>query len=190
MLTFRFSPRNLRAVRVVQTERAKQVMWSVSELRVFDGADELPRAPEWRLRAHPNPWDVQMAFDNSPVTRWRSWQVAEPGMFVQVDFGHSQKLDAVVVESSDEGYQTKIKLEGLDPQGKWASILDQPVETSHPTRVNLRRAASAELKARGIHYMLVENSDIRSEDFQIYTSLWGMKCIGQWKSIAWLYHIE
>ena len=190
MLTFRFSPRELRAVRVVQTERAKDVMWGVSELRVFNGANELPRAPEWRLRAHPNPWDVQMAFDNSPVTRWRSWQVAEPGMFIQVDFGEAQKLDAVVVESSDEGYQTKIKLEGLDAQDKWATILEQPVETSHPTRVNLRRAASAELKARGIHYMLVENGDFRSEDFQIYAGLWGMKCIGQWNSFAWLYHIE
>jgi hypothetical protein len=190
MLTFRFSPRQLRAVRVVQTERAKDVMWGVSELRVFNGANELPRAPEWRLRAHPNPWDVQMAFDNSPVTRWRSWQVAEPGMFIQVDFGQARNLDAVVVESSDEGYQTKIKLEGLDAQGKWATILDQPVETSRPTRVNLRRAASAELKARGIHYLLVENGDFRSEDFQIYAGLWGMKCIGQWNSFAWLYHIE
>lgn len=190
ILTFRFSPRQLRAVRVVQTERARDVQWSVSELRVLDGASELPRLPGWRLRAHPNPWDVQMAFDNSPVTRWRSWQLAEPGMFLQVDFGHPQKLDAVVVECSDEGYQTKIKLEGLDPQGKWAGILDQPVETGRPTRVNLRRAASEELKARGIHYIMVEKNDFRAEDFQVYAGLWGMKCIGAWNSLAWLYHIE
>jgi hypothetical protein len=175
---------------VVQTERARDVQWGVSELRVLDGANEVPRLPGWRLRAHPNPWDVQMAFDNSPVTRWRSWQLAEPGMFIQVDFGQAQELDAVVVECSDEGYQTKIKLEGLDPQGKWASILNQPVETSRPTRVNLRRAASEELKARGIHYILVEKNDFRSEDFQVYAGLWGMKCIGEWNSAGWLYHIE
>ena len=190
LLTFRFSPRQLRAVRVVQTERARDVQWGVSELRVLDGTNELPRLPGWRLRAHPNPWDVQMAFDNSSVTRWRSWQLAEPGMFIQVDFGQAQKLDAVVVECSDEGYQTKIKLEGLDPQGKWASILNQPVETSRPTRVNLRRAASEELKARGIHYVIVEKNDFRSEDFQVYAGLWGMKCIGEWNSVAWLYRIE
>ncbi len=190
MLTFQFSPRDLQAVRVVQTERAKDVQWGVSELRILRGGIELPRESGWRLKAHPNPWDVQMAFDNSPVTRWRSWQVAEPGMFIQVDFGKTQNVDAVAVESSDEGYKTKIKLEGLDVRGKWATILDQPVETSRPTRVNLRRAAAEELKSRGIHYILVEKSNFRSEDFQMYAGLWGMKCIGEAKSSAWLYHIE
>jgi len=190
ILTFRFSPRELRAVRVVQTEKTQDVQWGVSEMRILDGANEVPRDPAWRLSAHPNPWDVQMAFDNSPVTRWRSWQLAEPGMFVQVDFGQAQKLDAVVVESSDEGYKTKTKLEGEDGKGKWATILNEPVETPRPTRVNLRRAAAEELKARGIHYILVEKGDFRSEDFLTYTSLWGMKCIGESNSLGWLYHIE
>jgi hypothetical protein len=190
ILTFRFSARELRAVRVVQTEKAQDVQWGVAELRILDGANELPRTPDWRLRAHPNPFDVQMAFDNSPVTRWRSWQVAEPGMFIQVDFGRAQTADAVVVESADEGFQTKIKLEGMDARGNWATILNQPVESTRATRVNLRLAAAAELKARGIHYILVEKSDLRSEDFQIYARLWGMKCIGEWNSIARLYHIE
>jgi hypothetical protein len=189
-LTFRFAPRELRAVRVVQTEKAKDVQWSISEMRVFQGSTELPRRPEWRLRAHPNPWDVQMAFDNSPVTRWRSWQVAEPGMFVQIDFGHLQRLDAVSLECGDEGYQTKVKLEGLDVNGRWSTILDHPEETSRPVAVNLRRTAAAELKARGIHYILVEKADLRSEDFRKYAGLWGMKCIGQWNSTGWLYHIE
>jgi len=156
----------------------------------MDGANELARSPAWRLSARPNPWDVQMAFDNSPVTRWRSWEVARPGMFVEVDFGDVQRVGSVMVESSDEGYQTKIKLEGMDQRGQWTTLLDRPAEFSLPTRVNLRRAASEELKARGIHYIMVERDDIRSEDFQTYTSLWGMKCIGQWKSIGWLYHIE
>jgi hypothetical protein len=190
MLTFRFSPRELRAVRVVQTAWAKDVQWGVSELRILKGGNELPRERGWRLIAHPNPWDVQMAFDNSPVTRWRSGQAAEPGMFVQVDFGKAQELDTVLVESSDEGYKTKIKLEGLDTKGKWATILDQPVETARPTRVNLRRAAAEELKARGIRYIVVEKGDFRFEDFQMYSGLWGMKCIGESRSSAWLYHIE
>jgi hypothetical protein len=189
-LTFRFPPRELRAVRVVQTERARDAQWGVSELRIMDGKNELERSPAWRLRAHPNPWDVQMAFDNNPVTRWRSWQVAEPGMFIEVDFGQTQKLDAVVVDSAGEGNQTKIKLEGMDARRQWATILGQPEETENPAGVNLRRAASEELKARGIHYLLVEKGDFRSEDFLLYSGLWGMKCIGEWNSAAWLYHIE
>jgi hypothetical protein len=189
ILTFRFAPRDLSAVRVVQTEKAKDAQWSMAEMRAFQGSAELPRLPEWRLSAHPNPWDVQMAFDNSPVTRWRSWQVAEPGMFVQIDFGHLQRLDAVALESSAE-YQTKVKLEGLDKSGNWSIILDHPEETSRPIGVNLRRAATEELKARGVHYILVEQADIRSDDFRKYAGLWGMKCIGEWNSMGWLFQIE
>lgn len=190
ILTFRFPERELRAVRVVQTEKAKDVQWGIAEMRIFDGSTELPRLEQWRLSARPNPWDVQMAFDNSPVTRWRSWQVAEPGMFVQIDFGRAQKLDSVTIESGDEGYQTKVKLEGMDSQGKWTTILGQAEETGRPIRVDLRRAAVSELKARGIHYILVEKGDIRSEDFRQYTNRWGLKCIGECKSMGWLYQIE
>jgi hypothetical protein len=43
-----------------------------------------------RVRANPNPWDVQMAFDNSPATRWRSWRKIEPGMFIETDFGRPE----------------------------------------------------------------------------------------------------
>jgi hypothetical protein len=64
------------------------------------------------------------------------------------------------------------------------------VETPNPAGANLRRAAAEELKARGIHYLLVEKSDFRSEDFVLYASRWGMKRIGEWNSVSWLYHIE
>jgi hypothetical protein len=190
VLTFHFPARELKAVRVVQTEKAKDVQWGVAEMRVFLGGNELPRLPEWRLTARPNPWDVQMAFDNSPVTRWRSWQTAEPGMFVQADFGSPHSVDTVTIESADEGYQTKVKLEGMDAQGNWAGILDHAEETNRPIRVNLRLAAAAELKARGIHYMMVDKNDIRAEDFRAYSSLWGIKCIGEWNATGRLYRIE
>lgn len=190
LLTFRFQRRELTAVRVVQTEEVKNLMWNVSEMRAWEGAYELPRAPEWRLTAHPNPWDVQMAFDNSPGTRWRSWQDAEPGMFVQVDFGKARALDAVTITSPDEGTLTKTRLEGRDARGTWETIVKEPVESRVPTPVDLRRAATGELKRRGIHYVLVEKGDYRSDDFERYTSLWGLKCIGESVPNAKLYHIE
>ena len=102
ILTFQFPERELRKVRVVQTVSAPETQWSVSEVRVFAGGRELPRDVEWRLTAHPNPWDVQMAFDNSAVTRWRSWQWPEPGMYMEIDFSRNQKIESVVVESSGD----------------------------------------------------------------------------------------
>ncbi len=188
-VTFRFPARELQKIRVVQTAQAKDVQWGVFELRVFNSGVEMPRAPEWRLTAHPNPWDVQLAFDNSAVTRWRSWQIAEPGMFVAVDFGSARKVDAVAIESADEGYQTKVKLEGMDAQGQWSTLSEQPEESTRPPHVNLRGAAAAELKSHGIHYVLVGQDDIRSGDFAVYGAFWRMKLVGA-SGGSRLYHIE
>src|SRR4029079_6831329 len=74
-LRFLYPAQPLRAVRVVQTGRDAPNDWSVSEFSIFRGEAELPRAAGGKLLASPNPWDVQLAFDNSPVTRWRTWQV-------------------------------------------------------------------------------------------------------------------
>jgi hypothetical protein len=179
MLTFRFGDHELRAIRVVETASARDSMWSIAELRVFQAGQELAREPGWRLRARPNPWDVQLAFDNNPATRWRSWQTAEPGMFVELDFGQTQRADSVVVESADEGHQTRINLEGLDARGTWSTLSQQPSETIRRERMELRRFATMELKARGIHYLLVGKGDIRPEDFELYPRLWGLRLAGR-----------
>ena len=124
---------------MAQTERARDAAaWSVSESRVLDGASESPRLPGLRLRANPYTVDVQLAFDNSRMIRWRSWKLAEPGMFLQVDFGDPQKLMRSWSNVSDEAIRRKSSWKALDPQGKWADILDEPFETGSPTRVNLR----------------------------------------------------
>jgi 4-amino-4-deoxy-L-arabinose transferase-like glycosyltransferase len=189
ILKFQFAPQSVRKLRVYQTAHAKDVIWGVSELRVRDEGKEIPRAPEWRLTAHPNPWDVQLAFDNSPVTRWRSWQTAEPGMFIEVDFGHPQNVDSVVIQSSDESNQTKLKVDGMDAQNKWTTLSSEAQEFVSRSPVNLRLAATSELKARGVRYLLIEKYDLKSEDFEMNSDLWGIKCIGERKA-ARLYQIE
>jgi hypothetical protein len=189
ILTFQFAPRELRKVRVVQTASVAESQWSVSELRVLARGGELPRDPQWRLTAHPNPWDVQLAFDNSAVTRWRSWQPPEPGMYLEIDFFRKQELDSVVVESSGDTSATKIKLDGLAEDGKWTTIASAPKESVRPNRMSLRLAATAELKARGIRYVLITDDNIGANDFRSYSKLWGMKCVAQ-QGVARLYYIE
>lgn len=175
---FDFPPRALRRLRVVQTARLAGNDWAVAELRVFNGASELPRDPSWRLTAHPNPWDVQLAFDNSPVTRWRSWEPAAPGMYMQVDFGKLENVSAVVVESSNDAGQMKMKLEGADASGAWTTLSDRPAESLRAIRASLRMAATAELKARGIHYLVVTPGDPGADDLRRYPSYWGLKLVG------------
>jgi len=179
-LSFRFAPRPLRHLRVIQTEDAPSQQWAVSELRVFSAGDrEIPRAPGWSLTANPNPWDVQRAFDNSPATRWRSWQGASPGMYIDIGFPQPENPAEVVVESSGDTYKTKIRLEGQTPDGQWVRLSDNPEETAERVHYSLRRAATYELKARGVRFLLIDDSDLRAHDFRAYSQLWGIEKIGE-----------
>ncbi len=178
IMKFDFPARSLRKLRVVQTASLADLQWSITELRVFDagpgnGQTEIPRDPAWRLTARPNPWDVQLAFDNSPVTRWRSWQPAAPGMYVEVDFGRAQTANAAVVETSDDDGPVQMKLEGMGADGLWVTLADRPVESRQPIRISLRQAATAELKARGIHYLLVKPDNPGANDLRLYPAFWG-----------------
>ena len=188
-MRFDFAEREVRKLRVVLRGREPIDEWSITELRVFDLRRELPREPAWRLTAHPNPWDVQMAFDNSPVTRWRSWQPAAPGMYIEIDFGRLQPVTSVLVESGWDEVNTRIGLEGLGKDGKWVTISDHPALSTHPIHFSLRNAASAELKARGIRYVFLRPDDPGAWDILRYPGGWGMSLVGELEG-SHLYHID
>ena len=179
-LNFRFPPQPLRKIRVVQTAGGKLDQWSVSELRVFQGARELARDPQWRLRAHPNPWDVQMAFDNSPVTRWKSWQAIEPGMFIEVDFGREQPVDRVLLECARDQYAIAVKLEGMDAAGRWRTLSAAPEQSIQPIGPGLRRAAVEELKARGVTHLMIWDQDYGADNLRVNAPVWGVALLREY----------
>jgi hypothetical protein len=186
---FDFAPRELRKLRVVQTANVPDHQWSIAELRVFSSPSELARDPAWRLTAHPNPWDVRLAFDNSQVTRWRTWEPAAPGMYVEVDFGRPQSASAVAVESSDDCGDIKLKLEGMGADGAWVTLSDHTVESRQPMRASLRLAATAELKSRGIHYVLIKPDNPGANDIRRYPAFWGLTVAGSVGDVR-LFHIQ
>lgn len=188
-LTFRFPPARLEALRVVQTAGGGSDHWSVAELRIFNGDRELPRRPRWRLRARPNPWDVQMAFDNSPATRWRSWQVLEPGMFIEVNFGREEQVDRVTVECSRDQQHIRLRVEGRLPSGRWQQLSAQAEESELAPPIGLRRAAVYELKRRGVNYLLVWDEDFGAEDFRKNAVVWGITFLGE-RNGARLYRLD
>lgn len=189
VVKFHFPERLVRRLRVIETARTPGQVWSVSELRVFAEGKQIPRAPEWRLSAHPNPWDVQLAFDNSPVTRWRTWQDAEPGMYIQIDFGRPQAVDSVLIETSNDTDKSSLAVEELTNEAGWNVINAPPEPSERPIRASLRRAAAEEFKARGVRYLLIDDGAWGAKDFRLYSDAWGVRCIGQSKDSR-LYHIE
>lgn len=186
---YRFGPRRARKLRVVKSKDMGDAMWSIAELRIYNQGKELARDPKWRLRAKPNPWDVQLAFDNSPVTRWRTWEDGKAGMYVEVDFGGMQAFDSVRVETNTDWRDPDMRVEAMDEAGRWAVAGTAWDRRLQPMKVNLRKAATAELKARGIRYLLVGIDDIGSEDFHQYSDYWGIRFLEE-AGYTRLYYIE
>jgi hypothetical protein len=178
-LDFRFSPMPLRRVRAVQTARLPEEMWSVSEFQILQGGKPLAADGSWRLNANPNRWDVALAFDGNLMTRWRSWQDAAPGMFLEADFGKPKLVDEVRLFVSSDALCNHLHLRGAAVDGVWR---DLPVlQSAMPVLLqnNPRAEATHELAARGIHYLLVTPTTFGANDFDENAAAWGMRKIAE-----------
>jgi 4-amino-4-deoxy-L-arabinose transferase-like glycosyltransferase len=177
---FRFPPIAVRKLRAVQTAKASgDQQWGVFEFRLFSGSVELCRNSRWRLRARPNPWDVQLAFDHSPVTRWRSWAPFRPGMFVEVELGAAQMVDRVLLDCASECTLTKVRLDGADASGAWRTLSDSPsIAETGPVRF-MGREAIGEMKARGVDYLLIRDSDWGAAEILEDPKAWGLTPVGR-----------
>jgi hypothetical protein len=189
-LRFAFPRQTLRALRVVQTAAPSgpAALWKIHELRIFDGGHELPRLPQWRLRARPYAWGIQNAFDNSPVTFWISGDPLRPGMYVEVNFGGEQAADALEIDTTPDQWQTRLTLEGQGTSGEWKPIAPSPQQTEEPRPLGLRRAVAAELKRRGIDYLLLFDAAAGADDLRRNVEQWGVRQVGASKG-ARLYQL-
>ena len=109
-------------------------------------------------------------------------------MFVEIDLGASRAVDRVQVDTSQNS-ETKVRLEGLDASGHRMPLNDQPSETVRPLANDLRRAATGQLRARGVRYLLVTSANYGSENFFQHADDWGLKLAAQMGATR-LYHVE
>ncbi len=179
-LRFVFARQPLQAIRITQTNTSGD-LWNINELRILDGARELPRDPTWRLTAHPYPWTIQDAFDNSLVTFWRCGETARPGQFVAVDFHRREIADAVLIEAAPNQFGVRLKLDGQQPDGQWVPLSPAPAVSDAAPPLGLRRAAMTELRRRGIDYILSFGDERETRDLRASPDLWGIRLIAQFK---------
>lgn len=175
-LRFDFPAQPLTGIRVVQTAVGRD-LWSIAELRVLREGREVPRKPGWRLTADPFPWTIPDAFDNSPLTLWRTGETIKPGMYVEVDL--TEVADGVLIEAAPDQSQIRLKLEGRDRQREWHTLAQAPKIFDAPPPLGLRRAAARELKRRGVSYLLVFDDEFGADDFRTHQDLWGIQQIGE-----------
>jgi hypothetical protein len=178
-LRFVFPRQPLRGVRIVQTNSAPDV-WSMHELRIFDGGREWPRDPHWLLTAHPDPWDLSNLLDGNLMTFWLCGDTLHPGQFVQAEFGQAETADSVRIETTPSQWGIRLRLEGEDAAGAWHTLAPQfEVMENAPTPPDLRRMATAELKRRGIDYLLIFDGEFGADDLQKNAELWGIRQVGE-----------
>lgn len=178
-LEFHFPAAAYSAFRIVQTAapepgKGDHDQWSISELHIRHQGRELSRDDDWRLTARPNPWGIQAAFDNNPLTRWRTWARIKPGMYVEVTFGHPRTADDIQLDISNDQWGTRLRLEGRDAAGAWHDLGHDPVRTGLAPPLGLRRLATEQLKRAGVGYLLVSEDDFSWQDFRDNAALWGL----------------
>jgi len=189
LIEFRFPRQELVRLRVVQTAAGAPDIWSVSELRLFHAGRELPRRPDWRIRAHPYPWGVPLAFDDNEITRWKSWEALRPGAFVEVDLRAPAAVDTVSVQCSREQRAIRLSIEVMDRSGRWQPLAAEQRDRELGPPLGLRRAATRELKAAGVSHLLIHEADYEAKDYQEKQQLWGIKLVRHMHGF-FLYRIE
>jgi hypothetical protein len=180
ILTFRFPERQLRRVRVVQTANGKdEDEWRIGEFKVYRAGKELPQTKQWKYHTNANPWEIGYAFDNVPVTRWRSGIGIFNGMKVELDLGRPEAIDRVELECSHDQYSIRLKLEAEDTLEHWALLAASPSMSDRPVTGNMRRAATEQFRAHGVTHILMYKDDYVAADFRKDPSAWGVSLIGE-----------
>jgi hypothetical protein len=188
---YQFPSITTRKIRLIQTAGSETDRWSISELHVFRNGSELPRAPEWRLRAGSNPWDIALAFDNDPVTRWTSYRAYRPGMFVEVDFSRPEATDQVAADCARDQNGMNMRLEYEAAPGEWRTIAERATRYDIPPPGWTRRDAIQEVERNGVHWLLIHDLERErgARDFYRFQKVWGIRLVateGPYK----LYHLE
>jgi len=177
---FAFAPRTLRGFRLLQNAAGSNNQWSIHELRAFESARELPRT-SWRVTAQPFPWGIEAALDGRPASLWMCGEKLRPGQSIRVEFAVPERADAIVVETAPDHLDAQFVLEA-------AEFVVKPAYEQLPTPTDLRRQAAAELKRRGIDYLLVFDGQFGADDLRARAADWGVRQVTEYKG-ATLYQL-
>lgn len=162
---FTFPNRTVSTLRVIQTAASDTDPWSVGEVRFYSGQTEI--RPQ-KATANPFPWDINLALDNNPTTRWRSWQPHRPGMHLDFTFAPNSTLDRVELATSHDQWNLDLHLDQVP------AVLEK-VEL--PPLPDLRRQATQTVRARGIHYLLIGRNSPLAADMKADPGRWGLRPI-------------
>jgi len=167
--------------------RADEV-WQINELRILNAGIEIPRAPDWRIDAAPDPWEAPLAFDNNLASRWSTEQFGAAGAYIEIVFRQPTTLDEVTLQSSsDQTAQLTIQA-GAQPD-KMVQLNPSIRSSVVPVPVGLRRAATLMLKTYGYNYLIAADGDYFTNDYAANAAYWGIRPVASTGGLT-LYRLE
>ncbi len=161
-IRFSFHRQELTAVRLVTTN-TRRVQWRIHDASVADSGHPVT------IRDPHSP-----ALDGNPVTFWRSSEFVTPNQSFAIDFLQPQRADTVFIQTSLDQRDVKLTLEGRDQSGAWHTLSATPEAQEEPGP-DLRPAAIAQLKLRGIGYLLSFENEGQTRDLRQHPDLWGIR---------------
>lgn len=174
--------------RIVQTVNSPTDVWSIGELRLFQGEREIPRNSNWKVTAKPNPWDVWLALDNNPATRWRTWEPIHAGMYFEVDLLRPIDIDRIEALSSHDQWKVEVHPEICKAEG--CKALGAKVEMqNNPNLKDIRRDATRAVLQRNVRYLLIEAAHPLASDIYPDPARWGLRLLAD-RNRTRLYEIE
>jgi hypothetical protein len=170
---YKFSARTVQRIRLIETAPADRPRWGVNELKFFREGREIERNSAWRLGAWPNPWDVQLAFDDNPMTQWSTWENFRPGMCIEVDFGGPIEVDEVTALGEPINYKIRANIEEWSAGG-WRAIAATGQGSLVPAPARLRRAAIGYLRFNAVRWLVSGARNWAFQDFLVNRVQWGI----------------
>ncbi len=170
-----FPKTEARELLLTQT-KTNEAIWTVAEIRFFNGAKRVPAARDWHWSASPNPWDSELAGDGDEATRWRSWEAMRPGMRIRVRMDQPQTIDHIEVVSGNGPWESDMKVQLHGVNGNWVEPSLQDWHADPP--LDMRKAATAAIRRRlGIRYIVINGSSWHADSFRANAAAWGMHAL-------------
>ena len=104
----------------------------------------------WEATVSTNPWELPLAFDNNPVSRWSARKPADRGFFIHADIANPVIADSLRVLWPAEDQIANMRFD-ICANGAWQTV---STKTLVGPELNLRPSAVAMLRKAGITHIL------------------------------------
>ncbi|MCC7174479.1 MAG: glycosyltransferase family 39 protein [Bryobacterales bacterium] len=177
-MSYRFSPRQVRGLRLVQRRTAPAGLWVATDVQASLAGREVPWPAATRYTASHSRWYAPRAFDVNPLTLWSSREPVQAGMYLAAEFTEPVEIDGLTVRAPRGQDGLSPELEAMSPGGAWVEIEARPRVSIVPVPPGLRAAAARQLRREGIGYLLVVEGNLVADDLRERAREWRIEAAG------------